>query len=201
MIAGAIGFWLIGTTPVQPLAIPPPKHEISADSQAEARLDLARRIVEATLPADQRDAMFANMLQSITGTMVNAAFSADPRLREIFEELPEVANLFAQFVEGQNNATIEDLSKSWPKMLDALAIVYARRFSLAELEEIDRFASTPTGRRFLQSGTSLFGEPEVVAWQTDFLTRSQTRSKGALQKFIDDLKPFLEAQDEQSTDS
>ena len=49
-----------------------------------------------------------------------------------------------------------------PPIRMALARIYARRYSLAELGELDAFFATPTGARYAADSMTLMNDPEMV---------------------------------------
>ncbi|HEX8526876.1 DUF2059 domain-containing protein [Allosphingosinicella sp.] len=49
-----------------------------------------------------------------------------------------------------------------PDFKRLMATVYARRFSVGELDEIGRFYATPAGRRLAMEGISVFQDPEFM---------------------------------------
>jgi hypothetical protein len=49
-----------------------------------------------------------------------------------------------------------------PPIRMALARIYARRYSLAELGELDAFFATPTGARYAADSITLMSDPEMV---------------------------------------
>ena len=54
------------------------------------------------------------------------------------------------------------MGKMEPVMRDALAHAYARRFTAAQLGEINAFAATPTGALFMQSNMEVASDPEYL---------------------------------------
>ena len=50
-----------------------------------------------------------------------------------------------------------------PGIRDALAHSYARRFTVAELAELNRFFATPTGTAYAQDATTLMMSPDMMA--------------------------------------
>lgn len=58
-----------------------------------------------------------------------------------------------------------------PDMRDALAHAYARRFTVAQLGEMDRFFATPTGQAYAADSLTLMMSPDMTVATQGFLPR------------------------------
>ncbi|QDX26724.1 DUF2059 domain-containing protein [Sphingomonas suaedae] len=186
-----------------PAALAAPQSATARATEAvdPARLVKARNIVEQTMPTEQRDAMFAQMLDAMMANLMSGMMQGNPGLSEVLQEKPAAAAVFADFITRQKTLALEDLKDSAPEMIEAIAGAYAKRFNLAELTEIEAFVRTPTGARFLQSGTQLFSDPGIAAWQAAHFSRAQQRQSSEVRRLLDDLKPILESEDDASGNS
>lgn len=54
------------------------------------------------------------------------------------------------------------MSKVEPAVRDGLANAYARKFTAAQLRDLNRFFETPTGRFYAAESMMLFMDPEVM---------------------------------------
>jgi len=125
----------------------------------------------------------------------------DPQLAKSLETNTEAAKLLASFVERQKKLALEDLTETGPEMVEAMASAYAKRFSLAELTEVEAFVATPTGARFFQAGTQILNDPAVAEWQRKLFAKAQAREEAELRRLIDELTPLMEKHDAQPSNS
>lgn len=58
-----------------------------------------------------------------------------------------------------------------PEVRDALAHAYARRFTVVQLGELDRFFATPTGRAYAADSMTLMMSPDMMQAMQGFLPR------------------------------
>lgn len=56
-----------------------------------------------------------------------------------------------------------------PGIRSAMTRVYARRYSLTELNELDAFFATPTGSRYAADSITLMNDPEMVAAMAEMI--------------------------------
>lgn len=61
-----------------------------------------------------------------------------------------------------NEAMIPIFERIEPPIRAAIARIYARRYSLSELGELDAFFATPTGARYAEDSLTLMNDPEMV---------------------------------------
>ena len=190
--------FLLLATP-QAATVPVPAAQTAAD--LDARLAKARIIVETSMPAEQRDRMFHQMLDAMMSNMIGGMMQGDPDLAKSLETNTEAAKLLASFVERQKKLALDDLTETGPEMVEAMASAYAKRFSLAELTEVEAFAATPTGARFFQAGTQILNDPAVAEWQRKLFAKAQAREEAELRRLMDELTPLMEKHDAQPSNS
>lgn len=70
---------------------------------------------------------------------------------------------------GDELATL--MTQVEPDIRDAMAHAYARRFTVAELGELDRFLATPTGRAYAADAYTLMMSPDMTQAMQGFLPR------------------------------
>ena len=172
-----------------------------AGTDMDARVTKARIIVEKTMPAEQRDQMFRQMLDAMMTNMVAGMMQGDPNLAKSLESNTEAAKLLASFVERQKKLALEDLTETGPDMIQAIDSPYAKRISLAELTEVEAFVATPAGLRFFQAGTQIFNDPAVAEWQRKLFAKAQAREEAEMRRLMDELTPILEKHDAQPSNS
>lgn len=166
-----------------------------------ARMVKARTIVERTMPAEQRDQMFGQVIDSMMSNMIGGMMQGDPDLAKSLETNPKAAKLLATFVERQKKLALGDLKDTGPEMVEAIASAYAKRFTVAELAEVEAFVATPTGVRFFQAGTQIFSDPAIAEWQRKLFAKAQGREAEELRRLMDELTPLLEKQNAQPSHS
>ena len=78
---------------------------------------------------------------------------------------PEFNALVDKNMDDMWQGMVAVMGQHIPALYDAMARAYARKFSAAELREILAFAKTPAGLKFLQSGSLIAQDIDVVAVQ------------------------------------
>lgn len=131
-----------------------PSDFVCADKATDpAKFELARGIVNASIPPDEGDQMTRQLIESVLGSFRASSDISfdDPQSKAIFDrrmkEIPD--------------RLLPIMNRHMPAMYGAVACAYAREFSLAELTEVHTFARTPTGRRFLAHSPKLMADPDV----------------------------------------
>lgn len=167
------------------LLAPLPAHAQTETVQAvePARLEAARALVQKVVP----DGAFAKLMNGMSnqmGSMIVAQMDAMP-----VGKIAEAAGADAQAVAKLDKVTIsqinmivdphyrertertmkamfasmaEIMNKMEPDIREALAHAYARRFTSAQLGEINAFVATPTGALFASSNMELATDPEYL---------------------------------------
>lgn len=85
-------------------------------------------------------------------TMGELAESADPHFRERMKITTDT--LFAEM--------LPLMDKFEPAIRDSLTTIYARRFTAAQLADMDRFFATPTGKVYAEQWMMTFVDPEIA---------------------------------------
>ncbi|MEG3124898.1 DUF2059 domain-containing protein [Sphingomonas sp. GB1N7] len=138
------------------------------------RVAVARRLMDQIMPPATRDQMMRSMMGAMSQNMVGA-LRQNPELKTAMEKLPGAQGVFDRFIQRQMEAGTKDLIASLPGMLDAMANAYARRFTLAQLNEMAAFFATPTGQAYLTQAPTIMADPDVGAWMNQLMTRSMQR--------------------------
>lgn len=145
------------TAGVQTIAAPDP-----------ARLAAAERLLDTLMPPALREemvqGMVAPMLTNVQqGVMQNAKFS------RLIGNNAKVRAAFETFMQAQNARTLDLLRRSMPGMMTAMARAYARRFDVAQLQEVERFFRTPTGMAYMRASATIMSDPDIAAFQRDMM--------------------------------
>ncbi|MBU7580697.1 MAG: hypothetical protein KAF27_09520 [Porphyrobacter sp.] len=145
-LAAAIHLAAPGALAAQDADYAPPADELA----------YANIIIDTMFPSDQREQMMvevgANVARQAADGMMTGPLFQEPGLKAIMDRyidaLPETLRpLFAAHL---------------PKLMEATAVAYTRKFSLEELREISAFAQTPSGKTYFSSVQSLLGDPVVA---------------------------------------
>lgn len=175
------------------VAIPVAAQTGGAPSAAVApdRVAAAHRLIDTILPPASRDAMFAQMVNTMMANMTRGIIEGQG-LGDVFAAHPGIKPVFAKFVDRQRQLALDDLKGATPALIDAQAQAYAKRFTVAELTDIAAFFASPTGQKYQQQSMAILGDPGVAAWQAGVSARSQARMKGELETLLAEVKPILE---------
>ncbi|MEA3062023.1 MAG: hypothetical protein QOJ94_1804 [Sphingomonadales bacterium] len=174
---------LAGASPAADQATPPappPANAATAATPADPeRMALARQAIDYLWPLGTYRRLIANSMDGIAEMMVGTALDmktddmvppgARPRgmpsgtLREVmakqdpyFEERMRI--LYR--VMGEEMAPIA--SHVEPQVREALATIYARRFTAEQLADMNRFFATPSGRAYAADSLTVYTDPEMT---------------------------------------
>lgn len=151
-----------------------------------ARLALARVTVDAIWPSGTYQRMMSGtmstMMSQMMGSMMDmkagelaktagapagdqaAAEAGDKTLRQMMAtEDPYFEERMRRTNEALMKGMIPIMNKLEPSVREALARVYARKFTAAQLEDLNRFFATPTGKTYGTESIMLMVDPEVIA--------------------------------------
>lgn len=139
-----------------------------------ANLAAAQRVIDLVYPAGalQQAWNMSSALQAIMGMRI-ADFGLPmpppqgvPADATIGQAVGRNDPHFAERVRISSQVIAEEMARIFglvePDFRRLMATSYARRFSVGELEEIGRFYSTPTGRRYATEALTLMHDPELV---------------------------------------
>ena len=75
------------------------------------------------------------------------------------------------------------VDKSEPAVRDALIASYARKFTVSQLAELDRYLGTPSGQVFAQHWMTSFSEPEMVNAMESFIPELSNAMPAIMDKY------------------
>jgi hypothetical protein len=129
-----------------------------------------RRILASTMPTDDgvAEATSSDILDWEPSSNSKEARRAQHEARTgrplLHQSEEDEAAARAAANMAELNASIAGLfDQVEPRIREALALVYARRYTLSELNELDAFFSTPTGSRYAADSLTLMNDPEMMA--------------------------------------
>ena len=126
--------------------------QVEVDQEA---LDVSRQILTVIAPPQTRAAKLAEKFRFLSN-QVSASFLTDG-------EDPKFQARVDSDMQAMWQEMTSILARHIPDYYEAMARSYARNFTIPELRQILAFAQTPTGLKFLQSGSLIAESPEVVA--------------------------------------
>lgn len=146
------------------------------------RMAIARQTVASILPPGTMQRIMKDSMGNMEDMMLKGMFDIkasdlgvegegkDKTLREAmaekdphFEERMRISNQ----VMGEKMGTI--FNKMEPRMREGMARAYARRFTVVELNEINRFFASPAGGSFARQSFELMTDPELMAEMVSFM--------------------------------
>lgn len=151
------------------------------------RLAVAQAIVVTAWPPERREAMMDKLIATFASqfrdsahleTIENPGFSAI--LRRYLDSIP-----------GRLKPLVSDFI---PRQMDAIAIAYARMFTLTELRDVLAFAQTPSGAQFMQRGIDAISDPDVAAVNTAYLTKVHQLSAEAAAEVAAEVQAYVASQ-------
>jgi len=151
-----------------------------------ARLVAARRVVDTVFPAAQREAMMSAMVASM-GQSTLAAIQQQPDVARLMTAEPRSRPVFERFLQQQQTKTTALIQANIPGMVDAMARAYARRFTAAQLADMQTFFETPTGQAYVTQSMTIMSDPDVAAWQAKVTGASIATIGTDVQQFVREL--------------
>ncbi len=164
--------------PTGAVAIPSPTVPVDP-----AKLELARAIIAKTMPPGRLRETMDGMMGPLTdrmmgqirdmpiGRMLEAFGVPAERARKVtMANVMQIASILDPAYQRRQEISMKvmmtgilDITSSVePDVLDATAKAYARNFDMAELKDIDRFFSTPSGETYARNLTKLASDPGVL---------------------------------------
>lgn len=157
-----------------------------ADAVDPARLAAAKRTLAALMPPEKRAAMFDALLAS-TMASVNESMLSSPEIKASLDRDPEAMALLQKFVSKQQERTGKLLRDTLPDMFAAMERAYARRFTVAQLNEVSAFFVTPTGRFYMDQSMTIMSDPDVVAWQRSLMQQAMAHTEQDMKALQDEI--------------
>lgn len=164
------------------LAALPLSTPVSAQDARE--LELARSIVEQGYPPETRMATFGAAMDQMVAQM-NQAVSPD------LQTDPKVMELVARFQQRVLDHGKSVLALHMGKMMDGLAQGYVQEFSLAELESMHTYVSSPEGKGFFSRSMRVVSDPAYARASQAFLEEYMAAVPAMQGEFIKELTHLL----------
>ena len=163
-------------------AVPPAAPAAAPDA---ARVAAARALLDVILPPATREATLKGMMQPMVDNL-RSSMTHNAEFQAALDQNVKLKILFDQFVAKQQQRIDTMMHDMLPDMLRVMTNAYARRFDVAQLNEIRRFFETPTGRAYMQGSLTIMSDPDVASWQRQLTTQ-------AMAKVQEDIAEFTQA--------
>ncbi len=169
-----------------------PAPSVAVAAVEPSRLAAAERVVDTVFPATQREQMMAAMVASINQSMLGSLMQ-QPDIARMIEKEPRARTVFERFIAQQQNKTAATMNANLPGMVDAITKAYARRFTEAQLKEMQTFFETPTGRVYVAQSMTIMSDPDIAAWQAKVQGISLATLGADMQNFVQELMALAPA--------
>ena len=185
----------IVSQPTAAASPPPTSRAAGATALDPQRLALAREIASAFWPDGTMQRMMSQMSGVQSGMMkgvfdktpkdfgINDAKEPDKTLGQLIREEDPY---FEERMAISNRVMMEEIGKLMgdfePQMREALAKLYARRFTLAELSDMATFFRTSSGKRFGAQLIPMMADPDYVSAMTEVMPRLMKAMPGIAEK-------------------
>lgn len=151
-----------------------------------ARLASARQLLDQIMPPATREAMIQSMLTPMQANMRQGIMQSDGMQKMLGD--PKAKAAFDQFLAKQDARTGTMLRESLPGMVDAMSRAYARRFDVAQLDDLKRFFTTPTGQAYVANSFSIMADPDIAAWQRKLMSQAMTHMQDDIAAMVKDIE-------------
>lgn len=155
----------------QPVASPP---SAPASTPDPVRLEAANRLLAVMMPPARRQTL-VNTLLAVSNANIAKGMNANPAFARAMSDDPRVKPIFLRFIRNQEAALREQLSANMPDMMTAMQRAYARRFSVAQMDEIRTFFASPTGQIYMDQGANIMADPDVAGWQQKMIAQQMAK--------------------------
>ncbi|SFK33298.1 hypothetical protein SAMN03159338_3910 [Sphingomonas sp. NFR04] len=136
-----------------------------------ARLAAAKALIAKIMPPERIDAMIDQMMRPMMENLRNAMAQA-PQLQAAFAKDPKAKGVLDTFVDEELRHSMALTKSSMPTMMDAMARAYARRFTVAQLNDVSTFFDTPSGKLYAEQAPTIMADPDVLAAQRAVMEKS-----------------------------
>lgn len=176
---------------VSPLAAPALAEDADNPSPEDAKLAIAREIVDRGFPIENRDQIFFSTMDEM---MVQMRAAVEGQLPDD----PGAKNILDQWLAEWSDHAKSILKGHIPTLMDAQAQGYASMFTADELRDILAFVSTPSGQRFVELGPAVMATPAFAQANQAYMTEITAALPDAQTELTERLIEYFAEQQEQS---
>lgn len=174
-------------TAAMPAVAAPPEAPAAEAAAAKApidpeRLALARKAVGAIIPPGTMQKVMKDSMGNMEDMMLKGMFDmkgsdigvdGEGKDKTLREAMAEKDPHFEERMRITNRVMAEEMgvifNRLEPRLIDGMARAYARRFSLAELTEINRFFASSAGANFARQSFEIMTDPELMVEMMSFM--------------------------------
>jgi hypothetical protein len=171
---------------------PAPAVPIAAQPVDAARLPAARRVVDVVFPLAQREQMIAAMVAAASNMMQGTVMQQADVVRLMKTE-PRARPLIERFLKEQEAKNVVRMQANIPGMVEAMTNAYARRFTMAQLDDLHAFFETVTGKAYVVQSMTIMSDPDVAAWQRKVMTANLEGIGPDVRQFLQELMALVPA--------
>ena len=155
----------LAVIPLASITAEPPVQTSPASQQEldPVAINLAHQLLDIIAPPATRQAKLAERFKFLA-EQTRASYASMPASKD-----PEFSAIVDKDMDDMWQGMVAVMGQHMPALYDAMARAYARKFSAPELREILAFAKTPAGLKFLQSGSLIAQDVDVMAVQQQML--------------------------------
>lgn len=151
-----------------------------------ARIAAAERLLTVLMPPGRFQAMIDGVTQGMQRNVVQS-FRNNPAMASLFDGDPRARPIFERYMTRLSESATAAMKAGQPEMMAAMARAYARRFTVAQMAEVEAFFRTPTGQVYMEQGTTIMADPDVAAWQQKVTAEQFARMPEAIAQLTAEL--------------
>jgi hypothetical protein len=136
-----------------------------------ARLAAAKALIAKIMPQERIDAMIDQMMRPMMANLRGAMLQS-PQMQAAFAKDAKAKATLDAFVDSEFQHSVALTKQSMPTMLEAMARAYARRFTVAQLNDVSSFFDTPSGKLYAEQAPTVMADPDVLAAQRAVMEKS-----------------------------
>lgn len=182
----ALGLAVLPLLPVLPVMAQTAPSPAPVPEPSAANVALAGEVVNLILPPAMRDQMMEQLMGAMMQGMTNAMLES-PELRAAFEREPRARPILEKSLARQQAETTALIKSEMPGMVTAMTRAYARRFSLAELDDMKRFFASPSGQAYVVKSPTVMSDPDVMRWSQTMIARAMDKAPAAAKALRDEI--------------
>jgi hypothetical protein len=157
-----------------------------SDASADARLSLAREIIDLGVPPATREAMFFKVVDDMTVQMRGAV------MQSIKVEDREAIAILDRWLDRWIADSKGLLSSHIPPLMEGWAVAYADIYTERELTDIRAFVRTPSGAAFFQKMQDVLSSPKFAAANQAYMTDIMGRLPAARDELLAEITAYQE---------
>lgn len=178
---------LLGAVAPSP-ALAQPAPAPVAEGSAQARLALAREIVDLGMPPATREEVFFRVVDQMSSQ------ARDAMMRSFQIDDPDAVAILDRWLDRYNKESLPVLRRHIPALMEGWAAAYADIYSERELTDIRAFIATPSGAAFFRKSQDVLGNPKFAAVNQAYMNEVLGGLPQAQEELVAELKAHFEKQ-------